>query len=242
MTSGFIKELLQKAGKAMISTIYENLQRLKETVAQTLLRLGRKDEVTIVAVTKTVPPERINEAIDVGIRIIGENRVQEAIEKYGKVKEGVQWHMVGHLQRNKVKHALGIFQMIQSIDKVETALEIEKRATSPVDILIEINSSGEETKSGINPDRLFYLVDELQKLKMVSIKGLMTIGPLTDDVRAIRKAFQITKNKYDELVRNYTHLDLRYLSMGMSADYQIAIEEGSNMIRIGTAIFGERRV
>lgn len=226
----------------MVSTIHENLQRLKEAVDQTLLKIGREDEVTIVAVTKTVPPERINEAIDAGIRIIGENRVQEAMEKYSKVKAGVQWHMVGHLQRNKVKYAVGIFQMIQSIDKIETALEIEKRATSPVDILIEINSSGEETKSGINPDGLFYLVDELQKLKMVSIKGLMTIGPLTNDVKAIRKAFQITKNKYDELGKKYPHLDLRYLSMGMSADYQIAIEEGSNMIRIGTAIFGERKV
>ncbi|MGQ9616964.1 MAG: YggS family pyridoxal phosphate-dependent enzyme [Spirochaetota bacterium] len=226
----------------MVTTIHENLKRLKETVTRTLLRIGREDEVTIIAVTKTVPPERINVAIDAGIKIIGENRVQEALEKHGKVKEGVQWHMVGHLQRNKVKHAIGIFQMIQSIDKIETAIEIEKRATSPVDILIEINSSGEETKSGINPNRLFYLVDEIQKLKMVSIKGLMTIGPFTDDVRAIRRAFQITRSKYDELGRKYPNLDLQFLSMGMSADYQIAIEEGSNMIRIGTAIFGERKV
>lgn len=225
----------------MESKIRENLQRVQQVIAETLLKAGRSDAVTIVAVTKTVPPERINEALEAGVTIIGENRVQEALAKHSRVRGQVEWHMVGHLQRNKVKHALGIFNMIQSIDRIETAVEIEKRAVSPVDILIEINSSGEQTKSGVYPEGLLSLADRLRELKMVSIRGLMTIGPFTGDERAVRRAFQITLKKYEELKTRNPDLDLSYLSMGMSADYPIAIEEGSNMVRIGTAIFGERK-
>ena len=220
--------------------IADNLKRVQETIEETLSKTGRKDSVTLIAVTKTVDPERINEAIEAGIKIIGENRVQEARDKFDKIKKGVTWHLIGHLQRNKVKHALPIFSMIQSIDKVETVREIERRAQKPVDILIEINSSGEESKYGVNPDQVFKLVDEILEYKMINIKGLMTVGPLTTDGKEIRKAFSLTRKKFDEMKDRYKELDITYLSMGMSGDYPIAIEEGSNMVRVGTAIFGPR--
>lgn len=220
--------------------IADNLKRVQETIEETLSKTGRKDSVTLIAVTKTVDPERINEAIEAGIKIIGENRVQEARDKFDKIKKGVTWHLIGHLQRNKVKHALPIFSMIQSIDKVETVREIERRAQKPVDILIEINSSGEESKYGVNPDQVFKLVDEILEYKMINIKGLMTVGPLTTDEKEIRKAFSLTRKKFDEIKDRYKELDITYLSMGMSGDYPIAIEEGSNMVRVGTAIFGPR--
>ncbi|RKX96354.1 MAG: YggS family pyridoxal phosphate-dependent enzyme [Spirochaetes bacterium] len=220
--------------------IADNLKRVQETIEETLSKTGRKDSVTLIAVTKTVDPEGINEAIEAGIKIIGENRVQEARDKFDKIKKGVTWHLIGHLQRNKVKHALPIFSMIQSIDKVETVREIERRAQKLVDILIEINSSGEESKYGVNPDQVFKLVDEILEYKMINIKGLMTVGPLTTDEKEIRKAFSLTRKKFDEMKDRYKELDITYLSMGMSGDYPIAIEEGSNMVRVGTAIFGPR--
>ncbi len=223
-----------------MGSIKENLEEVLNNIEKALQKAGRKDKVTLIAVTKTIEPERINEAIDAGVKIIGENRVQEAKEKYDKVKEGVIWHLIGHLQRNKVKHALPIFSMIQSIDKVETVQEIEKRAEKPVDILIEINSSGEESKHGVQPDRLFELVDNLLNFKKINIKGLMTVGPLTVDQKRIHEAFALTKKKFDEIKEKYPELKLEYLSMGMSGDYTIAIEEGSNMVRVGTAIFGKR--
>ncbi|UCB45985.1 MAG: YggS family pyridoxal phosphate-dependent enzyme [Spirochaetota bacterium] len=223
-----------------MASIKDNLDSVNNKINNALNRNGRKDHVTLVAVSKTIPVEKINEAVEAGITDLGENRVQEAEQKFGKVKKGPTWHLVGHLQRNKVKKALPLFSMIQSIDKLDTAIEIEKRASSPVDILIEINSSGEVTKSGIPPDKLFFLIDELRSLSMVKIKGLMTIGPFTSDEKLIRNCFSLMKKKYDELQTREKDLDICCLSMGMSMDYEIAIDEGSNMIRIGTAIFGER--
>jgi pyridoxal phosphate enzyme (YggS family) len=148
--------------------------------------------------------------------------------------------MVGHLQRNKVRIAVQFFEMVQSIDKIETAAEIEKRALQPIDVLLEINSSGEDTKSGVHPDRLFELVDGLADYKRIRIRGLMTIGPFTDDARIIREAFSMTREKYELLAERYPALAIDTLSMGMSADYPLAIAEGSNMVRLGTALFGER--
>jgi len=151
-----------------MGTIADNLKKVNDTIQNTLTKVGRKDNVTLIAVTKTVEPERINEAIEAGTKIIGENRVQEAREKYDKITKGVTWHLIGHLQRNKVKYALPIFSMIQSIDKAETVKEIEKRAKNPIDILIEINSSGEESKHGVEPDNLFKLIDSLLDFKMIN--------------------------------------------------------------------------
>jgi pyridoxal phosphate enzyme (YggS family) len=221
-------------------TIKENVENVRERIDRALSRSGRRDEVTLVAVSKTYPVDRINEAIRAGVRDIGENRVGEAEEKHPKIIEGARLHLVGHLQRNKVKRAVGLFSMIQSIDKVETALEMEKRAVFPVDILVEINASGEITKSGVTPEGLFDLVEQLKPLNMIRIRGLMTIGPFTENEAKIRECFVLTRRRFEELQKSEPGLDIKYLSMGMSSDYEIAIEEGSNMVRIGTAIFGTR--
>jgi pyridoxal phosphate enzyme (YggS family) len=221
-------------------SIKENYELVMENIERSTAVSGRKEKVSLVAATKTVSHDKIIEAVKAGVKIIGENRVAEAVEKFKQVKENVVWHMIGHLQRNKVKHALQIFDMIQSIDKIETALEIEKRAVKPIDILIEINSSGEETKSGVKPDQLFTLVDQLKKLTKIKIKGVMTIGPFTTDEKRIRKAFTATRQKFEELAGIEKDPEIKYLSMGMSFDYRIAIEEGSNMVRVGSAIFGRR--
>lgn len=221
-------------------TIKQNVENVRERIDRALSRSGRRDEVTLVAVSKTYPADRINEAIRAGVKDIGENRVGEAEEKHPNIIEGARLHLVGHLQRNKVKRAVGLFGMIQSIDKVETALEIEKRAVSPVDILVEINASGEITKSGVAPEGLFDLVEQLKPLNMIRIRGLMTIGPFTENEAKIRECFVLTRRRFEELQKSEPGLDIKYLSMGMSSDYEIAIEEGSNMVRIGTAIFGTR--
>jgi pyridoxal phosphate enzyme (YggS family) len=219
----------------ILASIRENLLRVRETIDETLNRVGRKDLVYLVAVSKTVPVEKIKTAVEEGVDNIGENRVQEAMLKHAQFGANITWHMVGHLQRNKVKQATQIFQMVQSIDKVETVAEIEKR------VLIEINSSGETTKSGIHPAQLFTLVDNLINFNKIKIKGLMTIGPFTDNKEEIRSAFILTRKCFEELKDKYKNLDISILSMGMTADYPIAIEEGSNMVRLGTAIFGGRR-
>lgn len=224
-----------------MSSIGDNLNRVQDTIDNTLAKIGRKDSVTIVAVTKTQPSEVIEAALLEGIFIIGENRVQEAAQKYELIGDRVRWHMVGHLQRNKVKQAVHIFEMIQSIDKVETAAEIDKRVNRPLDVLIEINSSGEGTKSGVEPAGLIKLVDGILPLNNIRIRGLMTIGPFTDNETLIRQAFSLTRKKYEELASRYRELEIDTLSMGMSADYAAAIEEGSNMVRLGTVLFGARR-
>jgi pyridoxal phosphate enzyme (YggS family) len=224
-----------------VSSIGDNLKRVHDTIDTVLSKTGRRDGVTIVAVTKTQSSDVIDAALREGISIIGENRVQEAAGKYEQIGNRAHWHMVGHLQRNKVKQAVQIFEMIQSIDKVETAAEIEKRASDPIDVLIEINSSGEHTKSGVDPSNLFSLIDRLLPFQRIRIRGLMTIGPFTDDENLIRKSFSLTREKYEELASRYERLDIDTLSMGMSSDYALAIEEGSNMVRLGTVLFGPRR-
>jgi pyridoxal phosphate enzyme (YggS family) len=228
-----------------MSSIAENLAWIKERINSACARANRKpEEINLVAVTKTVDTERIKEGIANGIKIIGENRVQEAKEKYPAIGNSVEWHMVGHLQTNKVKTALEVFSLIQSIDTIHLAEEIQKRALAIsriVPILIEVNTSGEETKYGLNPEELLSVITSIQAMPNLSIKGLMTIGPglAIENPEASRESFQMLyelKNK----VESEFKLKLPYLSMGMSSDFEIAIEEGSNMIRIGTAIFGKR--
>jgi PLP dependent protein len=229
-----------------MSSIAENLARIKERINSVCAKVNRKpEEINLVAVTKTVDTERIKEGIANGIKIIGENRVQEAKEKYPAIGNSVEWHMVGHLQTNKVKTALEVFSLIQSVDTIHLAEEIQKRASAInriVPILIEVNTSGEETKYGLNPEELFSVITSIQAMPNLSIQGLMTIGPglAIENPEASCKSFQMLfelRNK----VEGEFKLKLPYLSMGMSSDFEIAIEEGSNMIRIGTAIFGERK-
>ena len=208
-------------------------------------KTGRRlEDITLVAVSKTVPPARINEAIGAGIRIIGENKVQEAQQKFDKVDE-VNWHMVGHLQTNKVKYALKIFDLIQSVDTYHLAEEINKRAEKDgkkVPVLIEVNTSGEESKYGCNPEEAEDLVFRVSQLPSVEVKGLMTIGLFSEDPALVRPCFIKLREIFENLkTQNISNAKIDTISMGMSADFELAIEEGSNMVRIGTAIFGPRR-
>lgn len=223
--------------------IKENIARLKDRIKQATERVGRRpEEITIVAVTKTVPADIIQQAIDCGIEIIGENRIQEAKEKFPIIGNRVKWHMVGHLQTNKVKDALKIFNLIHSLDSLKLAEEIEKRALEPVDCLIEVNTSKEPTKFGIKPEDLFNFYELLKDFKKIRIQGLMTIGPgwAVTDPEASRTSFRLLHDLRDELAQAYDQ-EFPMLSMGMTSDFEVAIEEGSNMIRIGTAIFGPRK-
>jgi len=200
------------------------------------------DEITIVAVAKTISVGEIEEAIACGIRIIGENRVQEATQKYEAIGERVDWHMVGHLQTNKVKDALKIFSMIHSLDSVRLAQEIDKRATKQIDCLIEVNTSKEPSKFGLAPMQLFDFYCSIKEMRNLNISGLMTIGPgwAVHDPEASRSCFRLLRDLRDELSQEFDR-PFPLLSMGMTADYEVAIEEGSNVVRIGTAIFGPRK-
>ncbi len=222
--------------------ILENIKILKQRIERTARKVSRNpDEITLVAVTKTIPPGIILQAIDAGIRIIGENRVQEAKEKFTVIGNRVHWHMVGHLQTNKVKEALKIFSLIHSLDSVKLAEEIEKRADTQVDCLIEVNTSKESTKFGIKPEEVFRFYESLKDFKKIKVLGLMTIGPgwAITDPEASRNSFKLLHDLRDELAQAFDQ-EFPILSMGMTSDFEVAIEEGSNMIRIGTAIFGPR--
>lgn len=223
-------------------SIHDNVQALRQRISRAASSAGRDpDEIAIVAVAKTYPAAAIEQAIAGGIKIIGENRVQEAKEKHGAIGDRVEWHMVGHLQTNKVKEALGIFSMIQSLDSMRLAQEIEKRAERGVTCLIEVNTSAEPTKYGLAPGEVFDFCESLTDLKKIDIQGLMTIGPgwAVQDPEASRPCFRMLRELQEELAQEFDR-PFPVLSMGMTSDFEVAIEEGSTMIRIGTAIFGPR--
>ncbi len=225
--------------------IRENVQFARNKIAEACRRSGRKsEEIELVAITKTVDVEQINEAIEAGIRVVGENRVQEAWRKFQEVGEKVHWHMVGHLQTNKVKRVLQFADMIHSVDSVYLAREIQtqaKKLDRTIEILIQVNTSGEESKFGLEPEATIGAIEEVSTLPNLKIKGLMTIGaflPNPEDVRPCFKLLRDLKDRVNE--RGITSVEIGTLSMGMTNDYEIAIEEGSTMVRVGTAIFGER--
>ena len=201
--------------------------------------------VILVAATKTRTPEEIVEAIEGGIEIVGENYVQEAEEKFKVIGRKVKWHMIGHLQRNKVKKAIEIFDMVETVDSFSLAKEIDKYAERKgiiYPVLIEINSGREEQKSGVHPENVFSLIEEISKLKNIKVEGLMTMGPFVKNPEDIRPYFRLTREIFEELKeKNYPNVEMKYLSMGMSDTWEIAIEEGANIIRVGTLIFGPRR-
>jgi pyridoxal phosphate enzyme (YggS family) len=228
-----------------MSSIADNVKDLNERIEGACARVSRPpEEITLVGVTKTVEPARIQQAVDAGITVLGENRIQEAETKIDAVTGPITWHMVGHLQRNKVKKAVAMFDMVQSVDSVELAREIDKRcgqADKVIDALVEVNTSGEETKYGVTPEKAVDLVGEITHLMNINVKGLMTIGTFTDDEGLVRDCFK-TLRELAERIRSagIPRVEMKYLSMGMTSDYELAIEEGSNMIRIGTALFGAR--
>jgi pyridoxal phosphate enzyme (YggS family) len=225
--------------------IQENYKNILERKNAAAIRSGRQpDDVTLLAVTKTHGPDEINEAIDAGAADIGENRVQELLEKYDKVKP-VRWHLIGHLQTNKVKSIIDKVSMIHSVDSLRLAQEINKRAQQhnlTMDILIHVNSAEEESKFGIKTEETGQMIqDILDTCENIRIRGLMCIAPFEENPEDARVYFAEVKKLYDEYGKmEHPHLDFQYLSMGMSGDFHVAIEEGSNLIRVGTSIFGAR--
>lgn len=228
-----------------MSTIRENIEAINRKKNEIAVRTGREpNEVLLVAVTKTRTADEINAAIDAGITDIGENRVQEIIEKYENVRH-VRWHMIGHLQTNKVKYIIDKVSLIHSVDSFKLALEIDRRAARfgiIMDILIQVNVAKEESKFGITSEEADKLTkDILENCKNIRIRGFMCIVPYTDDPEDVKVYFREVKELYARYsATEHPRLILKYLSMGMSHDYEEAIMEGSNLIRIGTAIFGER--
>ena len=228
-----------------MSRIEENLKEIKSRIRQAAVKSGREGKnIQLVVVTKTVGLDRIKEAIKCGIEIIGENRVQEAEEKLTRLTEKVEKHLVGHLQTNKAKKAVELFDLIQSVDSAHIAEEISKRAQEQgklMDVLVEVNTSGEETKFGVEPEETLALIETISKFLGIRIKGLMTIGLFSDDPEATRPCFKKLKSIFDEITgMKIPNVEMHYLSMGMTGDFEVAIEEGSNMVRIGTGIFGPR--
>ncbi|HUW23888.1 MAG TPA: YggS family pyridoxal phosphate-dependent enzyme [bacterium] len=224
-------------------SIRENLERIKEKIRVKSELVGRDpQEITLVAVTKTVEADRIEEAIAAGVNIIGESRIQEAKEKYRKVESRIIWHLVGHLQRNKAKDAVKIFDLIHSVDSAKLAKEIDKQARKIgkiQKILVEVNVWGEESKYGLNPEEIITFLQEISGLPNIKIKGLMTVAPLYENPEDCRPCFRKLKELVEEIkTENIRNVEMTYLSMGMSNDFEVAIEEGSNMVRIGRAIFG----
>lgn len=225
--------------------IKKNLEKIEGKIADAAEGCGRsRSDVLLVAVSKTRNPEEINTAIDAGVTDIGENKVQEIIDKFDAIKP-VRWHMIGHLQTNKVKYIIDKVDMIHSVDSMKLAKEIDKRAQAHgkiMDILVQINPAEEESKFGVTIDQAGNLVREiLDGCTNIRVRGLMSVAPIAEDPRDVKPYFDGVKAKYDELAKiEHPSLDFEYLSMGMSHDFPVAIEAGSNLVRVGSAIFGER--
>ena len=227
--------------------ISDNLQTIRERIVRACARVGRDPgTVTLIAIAKTFPWQKIQEVIRAGVTDVGENYVQELLQKRAALSgENVQWHFVGHLQSNKVKQIAGWVTLIHAIDSVGIVREIDRRAAAEgrtIKCLVEVNTSGEETKFGVPPGRAAELVREMQGLSHVSIEGLMTIGPFLPDPEGSRPMFRRLRELRDEIAGlGIPNAPMRHLSMGMTGDFEVAIEEGATLIRIGTAIFGPRK-
>ncbi len=228
----------------------ERLQRalpeVRDRIESACRRAGRSDgdRVTIVAVTKGHPIEALCAAREAGLRVIGENRVQEARRKRDRTGDlGLAWHLVGHLQRNKVRHALSLFEMIHSVDTLRLAETIDSEAAKSgrrARVLVQVNASGEETKYGVPVGEGLEAVRRICELPHLRVTGLMTIAPLTNDERVLRDTFRRTRELFERCGASVEGFEARDLSMGMSNDYEIAVEEGATMVRLGTVLFGER--
>ncbi|MDR1953921.1 MAG: YggS family pyridoxal phosphate-dependent enzyme [Clostridiales Family XIII bacterium] len=236
--------------------IADNLEAVRRRIDAAAARAGRiGSDVLLVAVTKTRSPDEMGLAIRAGVTDIGENKVQEITEKFSPVgmlaaKERagarVKWHMIGHLQRNKVKYIIDKIDIIHSVDSIRLAEEIDRRAVAcgrMMDILIQVNTAGEESKFGVSAEDARPLIGEIiEKCRAIRVKGLMSIAPAADDPEDVRKYFREVKEVYDLVSRDADgeRLTAEYLSMGMTHDFEVAVEEGSNLVRVGTGIFGAR--
>jgi len=223
----------------------ENLEAIKERIRQAALRAGRNpEEITLLGVTKTVEPDVICQAYDLGLRDFGENRVQEFRRKADIIDKGCRWHIIGRLQTNKVKYLDHRVSLIHSLDRMELAETLQARGEKIGriwDVLVQVNVSGEETKAGVSPEHLKDFVSQVAKLGNIHIKGLMTIAPYAENSEEVRWVFrELRKLAVDIKQESIDNINMEVLSMGMSNDFEVAIEEGATIVRIGSAIFGER--
>ena len=225
--------------------VRENLETVEANIRKACANAGRsRDEVTLIAVSKTKPVSMLMEAYDSGIRIFGENKVQEMCDKYEQMPKDIQWHMIGHLQRNKVKYIIDKAALIHSVDSLRLAETIQEEAAKHqvvMPILVEVNVAMEETKFGTSLAEAMELVEQISHFPNIRIEGLMTIAPFVEDPEENRKYFRALKKlAVDINNKNNNNVHVRILSMGMTNDYMVAIEEGATMVRVGTGIFGER--
>lgn len=221
--------------------VEENLKSIQEKIDEACKRSGRNPgEVTIIAVTKYVSTERAKEAVSAGIANLGENRDEGMLAKHEEIGHAAKWHFIGSLQTRKVKNIIGIADYIHSLDRLSLAKEIDKRAEETVQCLIQVNASGEESKQGLSPEEVIPFVKDLEAYPYISAAGLMTMAPFTDDEEVLRHCFRTLKTLQKNIQDlNLAHAPCRELSMGMSNDFGIAVEEGATMVRIGTALVGE---
>ncbi len=223
-------------------SIAENLNTVRQNIYDACSKSGRDaKKIKIVAVTKRRTPEQINELVNLGITDLGENRVQELVEKYDKINGNVNWHLIGTLQKNKVKYIADKVVMIHSVESVSLAKEIDKQCAKlnrVMDVLVQVNVSGEQTKSGINPRDAFGFVQQISEFSHIRVRGLMTMAPLNAQKDEISKIFaQLYQLSVDISTKKYDNISMDYLSMGMSNDYELAVEQGANFVRIGSALF-----
>jgi hypothetical protein len=224
--------------------LQKSLPRVRERICRAAERTGRTEgDVTLVAVTKGHPVEAVRSALTAGLRCLGENRVQELKDKSTALGADAEWHLIGHLQTNKVRMALPLFSLLHSLDslRLASALASEaERAGVRVPVLVQVNASGEGTKGGFPVEQAVEVVAKIVDMPTLGVRGLMTMAPFTDEASVLRSAFRRTKEAFDQCSAAVGGFEARYLSMGMSNDFEIAIEEGSTMIRLGTTLFGER--
>ena len=223
----------------------EQLKEVERRIQAACDRAGRKrEEVTLIAVSKTKPVSMIEETYQLGIHVYGENKVQELTEKYEILPKDIEWHMIGHLQTNKVKYVVGRATLIHSVDSLHLAEAIEKESEKKnlvSDILIEVNVACEESKFGLKTDEVEKLVRDVAKLPHLRVKGLMTIAPFVENAEENRNIFRELKAlSVDIAAKNIDNISMDILSMGMTGDYEVAVEEGATLVRVGTGIFGER--
>ena len=226
--------------------IQRNIEAIRERIERACDKAGlKRDTIKLVAVTKTVDVQSINKAVECGITLLGENKVQEIVEKTPLIEGNVEWHMIGHLQTNKVRYIADKVKMIHSVDSIKLVEEINKRFKNHsriIDILVEINIGREDSKNGIAPENIMQFLQDANKYENIHIMGLMTVAPACDNVEKVRPYFREMKKIFENIKsENIENVNMESLSMGMTNDFEIAIEEGTNMVRIGSGIFGPRK-
>ena len=223
----------------------ENLQQVNANIEKACAAVGRApSEITLVAVSKTKPVSMLQEAYDAGARVFGENKVQEIMDKYDQLPSDIQWHMIGHLQRNKVKYIIDKVAMIHSVDSLRLAQTIEQEAAKKelvMPILLEVNVAEEDTKFGLKVEEVLPLLEQTSSFSHIQVKGLMTIAPFVENPEENREVFRTLKKlSVDIAAKNINNVTMSVLSMGMTGDYMVAVQEGATMVRVGTGIFGAR--